>query len=105
MHGTIGTMKGCGIRVHDQPGEKCPVRRVLAAIGFFLLSFGSASIGMGAAIALSGGSSGTSGPALTATDAAVHNNDGYLEEYAQGPGRGWFVLGQARCSTEKNCAQ
>jgi hypothetical protein len=105
MHSTIGSMNGCGIRVHDQPGEKCPVRRVLAAIGFFLLSFGSASIGMGAAIALSGGSSGTSGPAFTATDAAVHNNDGYLEEYAQGPGRGWFVLGQARCSTEKNCAQ
>jgi len=98
MHGTIGAMNGCGIRIHDQSGEKCPVRRVLAAIGFFLLSFGSASIGMGAAIALSGASFGTSGPALTA---AVHNNDGYLEEYAQGPGRGWFVLGQARCSTDR----
>jgi hypothetical protein len=62
MHGTTGSMNGCRIRVHDQPGEKRPVRRVLAAIGFFLLSFGSASIGMGAAIALSGGSSRTSGP-------------------------------------------
>ena len=52
MHGTIGTMKGCGIRPHDQPGEKCPVRRILAVIGFFLLVFGAASIGMGAAIVL-----------------------------------------------------
>ena len=95
MHGTIGTMKGCGIRPHDQPGEKCPVRRILAVIGFFLLVFGAASIGMGAAIALSGTSFGTSGPTWTAADAAVHNNDGYLEGYARGPGRGWFVLGQA----------
>jgi len=101
MHGTIGAMNGCGIRIHDQSGEKCPVRRVLAAIGFFLLSFGSASIGMGAAIALSGASFGTSGPTLIAAGAAVHNNDGYLEEYAQGPGRGWFVMGQARCSTDR----
>jgi hypothetical protein len=100
MHRTIGTMNGCGIRIHDNLLKNFPSERVLAAIGFFLLSFGCASIGM-AAIALSGTSSGTNGPALTATDAAVHNNDGYLEGYAQGPGRGWFVLGQARCATEK----
>jgi hypothetical protein len=105
MHGTIGTMNGGGIRLHDRLGEKRPVRRVLAAIGFFLLTFGSASIGMGAAIALSGASSGTSGPALTAAEMATRNNDGYLEEYARGPGRGWFVLGQAPCFAKNNCAQ
>jgi hypothetical protein len=102
MHGTIGTMNGCGTRLHDQPGEKCPVRSVLAAIGFFLLIFGSASIGMGAAIALSGASFGTSGPALKAADIAARNNDGYLEGYARGPGRGWFVLGHP-CALQKNC--
>ena len=101
MHGTIGSINGCGRCLHDRPGEKCAVPRVLAAIGFFFLIFGSASIGMGAAIALSGASFGTSGPALIAAGAAVHNNDGYLEEYAQGPGRGWFVMGQARCSTDR----
>jgi len=98
MHGTIGTINGCGRRLHAPPGEKCRVRRVLAAIGFFLLTFGAGSIGMGAAIALSGASSGTSGPTSNAADIAARNNDGYLEEYARGPGRGWFVLGQAPSS-------
>ena len=99
MHGTIGTMNGGGIRLHDRPCEKRPVRRVLAAIGFFLLTFGGGSIGMGAAIALSGASSGTIGPTLNATDIAARNNDGYLEGYARGPGRGWFVLGRAPSSS------
>ena len=99
MHGTIGSIKGCGRRLHDRPGEKRPVPGVLAAVGFFLLIFGSTSIGMGSAIVLSG-AIGTSGPARE-TDVAVHNNDGYLEEYARGPGRGWFVLGQAPCLPEK----
>jgi hypothetical protein len=101
MHGTIGSINGCRRHPHDPPGEKRPVPRTLAAIGFFLLIFGSASIGMGAAIVLSGASSGTSGPALNAADIAARNNDGYLEEYARGPGRGWFVLGQAHCSAEE----
>src|SRR6516164_7887576 len=75
MHGTIGSINGCGRRLHDRPGEKRPVLRVIAAIGFFLLIFGSASIGMGAAIALSGTSFGTSGRTWNAAEAAVHNND------------------------------
>jgi hypothetical protein len=103
MDGTIGTINGCGTRFHDRPGEKRPVRRVFAAIGFFLLTFGSAAIGMGAAIVLSATNSGTSGPTLNAADIAARNNDGYLEEYARGPGRGWFVLGKAPCSTQKDC--
>ena len=104
MHGTIGSINGCGRRLHDRLGERRPVPRVLAAVGFFLLIFGSTSIGMGSAIVLSGAIFGTSGPARNAVDVAVHNNDGYLEEYARGPGRGWFVLGQAPCLPEKNCA-
>jgi hypothetical protein len=99
MHGTIGTMNGRRIRVHDGSWEKRPVRRVFAAIGFFLLTFGAGSIGMGAAIALGGASSGTNGPMLNAADVAARNNDGYLEAYARGPGRGWFVLGQAPSSS------
>jgi hypothetical protein len=59
-------MNGRGIRLHDRPFEKRPVRRVLAAIGFFLLTFGVGSIGMGAAIALSEASSETIGPTLNA---------------------------------------
>jgi hypothetical protein len=94
MHGTVGTMNGRRIRLHDRSCEKRPVRRVLAAIGFFLLTAGS--IGMGAAIALSGTSSETIVPTLNAADIAARNNDGYLEAYARGPGRGWFVLGQAQ---------
>jgi hypothetical protein len=66
MHGTFGTVNSGGIRHRDRSGEKRAVRRVLAAIGFFLLTFGAGSIGMGAAIALSGASSGTSGPTLNA---------------------------------------
>jgi hypothetical protein len=99
MHGTMGTVNGRRIRLHDLPCEKRPVRRVLAAIGFFLLTFGAGSIGMGAVIALSGASSGTIGPALNAADIAARNNDGYVEAYARGPGRGWFVLGQAPSSS------
>jgi hypothetical protein len=99
MHGTMGTMKGRRIRLHDRPCEKRPVGRILAAIGFFLLTFGAGSIGMGAVIALSGASSGTIGPALNAADIAARNNDGYVEAYARGPGRGWFVLGQAPSSS------
>jgi hypothetical protein len=94
MHGTMG-----------RPREKRPVPGILAAIGFFLLVFGAASIGMGAAIVLSVGTFGTSRPAWNAADVAVHNNDGYLEEYARGPGRGWFVLGQVHCAPQKNCAR
>ena len=105
MHGTIGTMNGRSIRLHDRPCEKRPVRRVLAAIGFFLLTFGVGSIGMGPAIALSGTSSGTIGPTLNATDMAARNNDNYLEEHARGPGRGWFVLGQVPCSAKTNCTR
>jgi hypothetical protein len=60
-------------------------RSVLAAIGFFLLTLGSASIGMGAAIALSGARFGTSGPARSAADAAVHNNDRHLEGRREAP--------------------
>ena len=97
MHGTIGTVNSGGIRRRDRPSEKRPVRSVLAAIGFFLLAFGVGSIGMGAAIVLSGAGPGTSGPTLNAADIAARNNDGYLEEYARGPGRGSFVLGQAPC--------
>jgi hypothetical protein len=104
MHGTIGTVNSGGIRLQDRPGEKRPVRRVLAAIGFFLLTFGAGSVGMGAAIALSGASSGTFRATLNAADIAARNNDGYLETYARGPGRGWFVLGQAPCPAGKNCA-
>jgi hypothetical protein len=103
MHGTIGNVTGCGGRLHGRPGEKRPVRSVLAAIGFFLLTFGSASIGMGAAIALSGASFGTKEPAWNAVEVAARNNDGYLEGYARGPGRGWFVLGAAPCA--KDCAR
>jgi hypothetical protein len=99
MHGTIGTMDGRDIRLHDRPFKKGPVRRVFAAIGFFLLTFGAGSIGMGAAIALSGASSGTIGPTVNAADIAARNNDGYLEAYARGPARGWFVLGQAPSSS------
>ena len=99
MHGTIGTMKGQDIRPHDGPFEKRPVRGVLAAIGFFLFTFGAGSIGMGAAIALRGASSGTIGPTLNAADIAARNNDGYLEAYARGPGRGRFVLGQPPSSS------
>jgi hypothetical protein len=99
MHGTIGTINGRDIRLRDRPCEKRPVRRVLAAIGFFLLTFGAGSIGMGAAIALSGASSGTIGLTLNAADIAARNNDGYLEAYARGPGRGWFVLSQAPSSS------
>jgi hypothetical protein len=103
MHGTIGTINGCEKRLHPRPGERRRLARVLAAIGFFVLTFGSASIGMGAAMALSGASFGTRAPASNAADAAVDNNDGYLEGYARGPGRGWFVLGQAPCASEKSC--
>ena len=95
MHGTIGSMHGCGGRFDDRLGQKRRVRSVLAAIGFFLLIFGSASIGMGAAIGLSGSSFGRTGSAWNAADAAAHNNDGYLEEYARGPGRG-----QAPCASQ-----
>lgn len=102
MDATMGTKNGYSRRLDDRRAETV---RVLAAIGFFVLVFGSASIGMGVAIALSSANFKASGSALNAADAAIHNNDGYLEEYARGPGRGWFALDQAPCTLEKNCAR
>ena len=61
---------------------------------------------MQAAIVLRAVSFGTSGPVRwNAADVAVHNNNGYLEEYVRGPGRGWFVLGQTPCAPKKNCVR
>jgi hypothetical protein len=64
MHGTIGTVNDCGIHFYHRLGEKHSVRRIFAAIGFFLLTFGSGSIGMGLAIAPSDVFSRTSGSTL-----------------------------------------
>jgi hypothetical protein len=54
---------------------------------------------------LGDGGSGAIGPTLNAADIAARDNDGYLEAYARGPGRGWFVMGQVPCSAKTNCTR
>ena len=76
----------------------------LAATVFFLEVFGLASVAMGGAMVLA------AAPQVRQTEPAVSDiaegyNDTYLESFAKGPGRGWYVLGHAPCAADQGCVR
>jgi hypothetical protein len=89
----------------DQPARKRRPASWLAAIVFFLEVFGLASIAMGGAMVLAAAVRvhGVTPPAVSV--AAQGYEDNYLEMFAKGPGRGWYVLGQAPCAADHSCEQ
>src|SRR5215469_3343591 len=75
-----------------------------ARILFFLEVFGLAVLAIGGAMMLA------AAPHIRETTPAISQapqayNDNYLELFAKGPGRGWYVLGHAPCAAEQACEQ
>jgi hypothetical protein len=71
---------------------------------FFLEVFGLAVVVMGGSMVLA------AAPQVRGTTPAVSQvaqgyNDTYLELFAKGPGRDWYVLGQAPCAADHGCQQ
>jgi hypothetical protein len=78
-------------------------RRGASAL-FFLEVFGLAVVLMGGAMVLA------AAPEVRETTPAVSHvahgyNDTYLELFAKGPGRDWYVLGPAPCAADHDCEQ
>jgi len=75
----------------------------LVAAVFFLEVFGLTSVAMGGAMMLA------AAPRVHETvppsDVARRYDDTYLELFAKGPGRGWYLAGQASCATNQSCEQ
>jgi len=89
-------------------GDACARRRRTpnwrASALFFLEVFGLAVVVMGGSMVLAGA------PQVRETTPAVSQvaqgyNDTYLELFAKGPGRDWYVLGQTPCATDHGCQQ
>jgi len=74
----------------------------LAKALFFLEVFGLAVLVMGGAMVLAAAPevSETTPPAVS-----QGYNDAYLELFAKGPGRDWYVLGHAPCAANRGCEQ
>jgi hypothetical protein len=71
---------------------------------FFLEIFGLAVVVMGGAMVLA------AAPQVRQTAPAVSHiaegyNDTYLESFAKGPGRDWYVLGHAPCAADQGCVR
>ena len=87
----------------DQPIKRRRTRSWLAKTLFFLEIFGLAVLMMGGAMVLAAAPGETAPPA--ASHAAQGYNDAYLELFAKGPGRDWYVLGHAPCAANRGCDQ
>lgn len=73
-----------------------------AAAVFFLEVFGLASLAMGGALVLATAPRIHEAVVPAISDVAPAYNDTYLEAFANGPGRGWYVLGpRAEKSVER----
>lgn len=88
----------------DQPARRRRTANWRASALFFLEVFGLAVVVMGGSMVLA------AAPQVRETAPAVSHvtqgyNDTYLELFAQGPGRDWYVLGQAPCAADRPCGQ
>ena len=71
---------------------------------FFLEVFGLAVLAMGGAMVLAAAPQvREAAPAIS--QGLERYNDNYLELFAKGPGRGWYVVGHAPCAAEQACEQ
>jgi hypothetical protein len=89
----------------DQPARQRRTPSWLAAIVFFLEVFGLASIAMGGAMVLAAAPRVHEVMPPAVSVAAQGYEDNYLEMFAKGPGRGWYVLGQTPCAADHGCEQ
>jgi hypothetical protein len=89
----------------DQAARKRRPPNWLAAIVFFLEVFGLASIAMGGAMVLAAAGRVHEVMPPVVSVAAQGYEDNYLEMFAKGPGRGWYVLGQTPCAADHSCEQ
>jgi hypothetical protein len=89
----------------DQPARQRRTPSWLAATIFFLEVFGLASVAMGGAMVLAAAPRVQEVMPPSVSVAAPGYNDNYLEMFAKGPGRGWYVLGQAPCAADHSCEQ
>jgi hypothetical protein len=88
----------------NQPATRRGSRGWRASVLFFLEVFGLAVVLMGGAMVLA------AAPEVRETATAVSQvaqgyNDTYLESFAKGPGRDWYVLGHAPCAADHACLQ
>jgi hypothetical protein len=87
----------------DQPARRRTGSWWASAL-FFLEVFGLAVVVMGGAMVLA------AAPQVRQTEPAVSDiaegyNDTYLESFAKGPGRDWYVLGHAPCAADQGCVR
>jgi hypothetical protein len=88
----------------DPPVREHRTRSWGASALFFLEVFGLAVLVMGGAMVLAAAhQQGREPPAVS--NIAQGYNDTYLESFAKGPGRGWYVLGNAPCAASQACEQ
>ena len=93
------------VTYNDQPARQRLTPSWLTAIVFFLEVFGLASIAMGGAMVLAAAPRVHEVMPPAVSVAAQGYNDNYLELFAKGPGRGWYLLGEAPCAADHSCEQ
>jgi hypothetical protein len=86
----------------DQPARRRRTPSWRASALFFLEVFALAVVVMGGSLVLA------AAPQVRETTPAVSRvaqgyNDTYLELFAKGPGRDWYVLGHAPCAADHGC--
>ena len=95
-----GSRATCG----DQPAKRPRTPGWRASALFFLEVFGLAVVVMGGSMVLAAAPQ-VRETAPTVSHSAQGYNDTYLELFAKGPGRGWYVIGQGPCATDNGCQQ
>jgi hypothetical protein len=88
----------------DQPASRRRAPRWGGNALFFLEVFAFAVVVMGSAMVLA-----AAYQVRETTPAVSHvaqgYDDTYLESFAKGPGRDWYVPGRAPCAADRTCAQ
>jgi hypothetical protein len=88
----------------DQPVRGRRTRSWRANALFFLEVFGFAVVVMGSAMLLAAASQvRETTPAVSLI--AQGYDDTYLESFAKGPGRDWYVPGHVGCAADRACTQ
>jgi hypothetical protein len=93
-----------GVAGGDQRVRRRLSRSWRASVLFFLEVFGLAVVVMGGAMVLAAAPQVPEATPVV-SHAPQRYNDAYLDLFAKGPGRGWYVPGQASCGADHACEQ
>jgi hypothetical protein len=88
----------------DQPARRRRAPSWRANALFFLEVFGFAVVVMGTAMVLAAASQ-VRESTTAVSHVAQEYDDTYLESFAKGPGRDWYVPRSAPCAADRSCAQ